>query len=76
VLERGSCRVVSYSHYDPVRLPATLISVLPSFDGRPVEQVLEAIAAEAQITLDRELVRMLVDFEVLAPPPAADESAR
>lgn len=76
LLEYSSCRVVSYSHYDPLRLPATLISVLPSFDGRPMEQVLEAVAAEAQIRLDRELVRKLVDFEVLAPPPAADESAR
>jgi hypothetical protein len=73
VLERGSCRLVSYSRYDPLRLPAALISVLPAFDGRPVEQALESIAKEAQITLDQGLIRKLADFEVLALPPPAEE---
>jgi hypothetical protein len=68
-LERGACQVATYSPYDPLRLPSTLVGVLPAFDGRPLEQVLQTLAREEQIVLDDAFIRKLVDFEMLAVPP-------
>lgn len=67
-MERSSSQVVTYSRYDPLRLPKTLLEVLPAFDGGPLEQVRQALASEQQIVLDDALIRKLVDFELLAEP--------
>ncbi|HEY7123769.1 MAG TPA: hypothetical protein VH540_07425 [Ktedonobacterales bacterium] len=67
-LEQNACRLVTYRTTDPLRLPAALVAVLPAFDGRPLEQVRQTLASEAQVTLDNALLRKLVDFEVLGVP--------
>jgi hypothetical protein len=56
---------ITYSPYDPVRLPAALMTVLHYFDGRPTEAAYRAMADERGIVLDDALVRQLVDFGVL-----------
>ena len=61
--------VTSYRQFDPLSLPQTLISVLPQFDGRPTEEVLQFLAAERKLRVAPELVRKLVDYEVLVPAP-------
>ncbi len=68
LLEQNACQVVTYRTTDPLRLPAALVAALPSFDGRPLEQVRQTLASEAQVTLDDALLRKLVDFEVLGVP--------
>jgi hypothetical protein len=70
-LERNACQIVTYSTTDPLRLPAALVAALPAFDDRPLEQVRQTLASEAQITLSADLIRKLVDFEVLGEPEAA-----
>ncbi len=66
----GSFQVVSivgdrvslrtYRDYDPIAVPAKVFQSLPSFNGRPTEDVLAGEAA-----LDLDTVRRLVDFGVL-----------
>jgi len=73
LLEGRSCQVVTYSRYDPLRLPSALLEVLPAFDGRPLEVVRQRLAAEAHIALDDALIRKLSDFEILAPPETREE---
>ena len=62
--------MVSYSEYDPLVLPAELLAVLPRFDGRPVEEVLRVIEEEERLRLDRDLLRRLVDFQILVRAPS------
>lgn len=69
-LEGRSCQAVTYSGYDPISFPRTLLDALPAFDGRPLEEVRQTLASEQQITLDDALIRKLVDFEVLDTPAA------
>jgi len=71
LLERNTCQVVTYTGTDPLRIPKALVSALPAFDGRPVEQVRQEVASEYHLTLTDTLIRKLVDFEVLAAPEAA-----
>jgi hypothetical protein len=63
----GSTLVVSYNAFDPLRLPGELMEALPFFEGRTVKAALGAIAREKPIQLDLDVVRTLVDFEVLLP---------
>ena len=62
---RTRVRVVTYSKYDPLELPADLLPVLGYFDGRPTQKVLAKIEAETGHILEEGLVRALADFEVL-----------
>jgi len=62
-----SCRVCSYSSFDPLDLPFALFDALRHFDGRPTDAALRAIAAAEGIELDASLVRKLVDFGILTP---------
>jgi len=71
LMERNTCQVVTYTTTDPLRIPKALVSALPAFDGRPVEQVRQGLASEQQLTLTDALIRKLMDFEVLAAPEAA-----
>ena len=61
----GKYSAVTYSPYDPLRMPADLVAVLPHFDGRPTDDVLEEIRVQRGIRLDPALVRRMADFRVL-----------
>lgn len=67
-VEGNSCQIISYSPYDPLRLPKALLDALPTFDGRPTEQARQTIETEKQLALDDTLMRKLVDYELLAAP--------
>lgn len=62
-------RLVTYSPNDPLVVPSVLLGVLHHFDGRPVEQALEAIRSQEMMELEPDLVRRLVDFDVLKEVP-------
>ena len=64
-MEQGSTRVRTYSDFDPLDIPNTVMELLRYFDGRPTEQALAAIANERGIRVDPALVQKLVDFKVL-----------
>jgi hypothetical protein len=64
-------RVNAYTNSDPIDVPNVVMALLPFFDGRPTEEALDAIKDKTGISLDRLLVRKLVDFNVLT---AADSS--
>jgi hypothetical protein len=61
----GKYSAVTYSVYDPLRLSPDLLAVLPHFDGRPSDEVLEEIRVQRGIRLDPALVRRMADFRVL-----------
>jgi hypothetical protein len=63
-------RITSYSRSDPLDLPPVLLRALPAFDGRPIRAVLRALAADADLVLEEDLVRKLLDFEILLPVAA------
>lgn len=60
-------RVTGYSPYDPLDLPEALANVLPQFDGRPTDEVVAKVVQEHGVYLAPEIVRSLLDFEVLVP---------
>lgn len=64
-LNQDSCCVSTYSSMDPVSLPKILIDLLPYFDGRPTDEVLQSIREEEHIALDKSLLRKLTDFQIL-----------
>jgi hypothetical protein len=72
---RETTRVSAYSNTDPIDVPNVVMALLPWFDRRPVEEVLDAIKDKTGISLDRLLVRKLVDFEILTPADASPEPA-
>ncbi len=57
--------VVSYSGYDPLRMPAELAAALPHFDGRPTATVLAELETERNLRLSPALIERLADFRVL-----------
>jgi hypothetical protein len=65
-LSAESARFTSYSPYDPLEVPRALLEVLPHFDGRPTEEVLQGLAEEG-FEVEEALVRRLADFEILLP---------
>lgn len=68
-LSPGTTRVLSYSELDPIELPSELMDVLGYFDGRPTDDALAAIAQERGLEIERDLLRQLVDFQVLVAGP-------
>lgn len=61
----GKYTAVTYSPYDPLRISPELTAVLPHFDGRPTDEVLQEIRVQRGIRLDPALVRRMADFRVL-----------
>jgi hypothetical protein len=60
--------VTTYNGFDPLELPRLLVDVLPYFDGGPTCDALRRIRAERRINVQPDLVRRLVDFELLVEP--------
>jgi hypothetical protein len=71
----SGARVNTYSEYDPLDVPRTVMDLLYDFDGRPTADVLKAIENERQIRVEPDLVRKMVDFGLLQAPaePADDD---
>ncbi len=73
-------RLIGYSPFDPLVLPAVLHADLLRLDGRPIAQVREGIDRHGMLPdnpLDDDLVGRLCDFEVAVPPgrrPAGDDT--
>jgi hypothetical protein len=66
-------RLTTYNGLDPLEVPRELGDALHLFDGRPTRAALAALASSAGLTLERGVLRRLVDFEVLVDaddPPA------
>jgi hypothetical protein len=59
-------RLVGYSPFDPLVLPAGLFADLRRLDGRPIAEVREG-SELSQIRLDDNLLELLHDFEVAVP---------
>lgn len=62
----GGLRAVTYSPFDAIDLPASLIALLPAFDGRPTDEVLEGLRRDHGVELDPGFLRQLLDWGVLA----------
>lgn len=67
---KQTSRVMTYSPYDPLEVSKAVLDLLPFFDGRPIKDVLKRIQKEKRIRLEKDLIRKLVDFQILIPPPA------
>ena len=67
-ITRNTTRVSTYSAFDPVDIPSTVMESLHYFDGRSTAEAIAAIENERNLKLDPSLVRKLVDFELLIPP--------
>jgi Fe-S-cluster containining protein len=61
----GLVRIWSYSQYNPVDLRKEVVDVLPLFDGRPVEEVLDQIRKQNSFQIDEELLLQLTDYKIL-----------
>lgn len=60
--------VEGYDGSDSLELPNEVLDVLHHFDGSTsTTQALRTIHAESGLTIERDLVRLLVDFEILIP---------
>ncbi|HET6249850.1 MAG TPA: hypothetical protein VFE47_19325 [Tepidisphaeraceae bacterium] len=70
-MSAASVSVAAYAAIDPVEMPRALFDALGEFDGRAASQSLDAISNRHGLELSRDLVRGLVDFEILRPsePP-------
>lgn len=66
-LSADSVRILTYSDIDPIEVPSALMDVLGYFEGRSTEEALKAISDEKDLELERDLLRQLVDFQVLVP---------
>jgi len=67
--EQGAL-VVTYSAFDPVAIPALLMTALHYFDGRPTKEAFRALAEERGLQLDDALLETLLDFRVFVGMPA------
>jgi hypothetical protein len=72
VSHRGpeSSRVVTYLDTDALEIQNGLLDLLPRFDGRPTGEILAELRA-AGVQVSPDLLRVLVDFELLVAPPDA-----
>ena len=70
-IESGKYRAVTYSEYDPLLLSPALVAILPHFDGRPSDEVLDEIRVQRDVRLDPSLVRRMADFRVLVEEVAS-----
>jgi len=66
-LSPNCCRVSAGRAFVQLDLSQTLMGVLPYFDGRPTDEVLQAMAQREGVKLNQALIRRLVDFGILVP---------
>ncbi len=66
-IANGKTRIKTLNDFDPVEISNVVMDLLQYFDGRPTEDVLDAIQSEKELILDHSLVRKMVDFGVLVP---------
>lgn len=59
-----------HSRFDGLEVPNAVLAVLPQFEGRSTEEALQA-AREKGVEISPELLRKLLDFQVLVPKPEA-----
>jgi hypothetical protein len=64
-----SVQVKTYSPHDLLKFPRKLLDVLPYLDNQPVSEALQTIEKEKGLRLSMDLVRRLVDFEILTTGP-------
>ena len=64
-MEQNAFSVMTYSGYDTLRLSKPIIGILPYFDGRPVDEVLDEIVEKEQVRVSKDLMRKLIDFGML-----------
>lgn len=65
-------QVKTYSDYDPLKMPRKLFEVLPYLESQPTPEALQTIEREKGLRVGRDLVRKLLDFDILAAEPAAE----
>jgi hypothetical protein len=63
----GKTRIKTVNEFNPIDVSNVVMELLQYFDGRPNEEVLDAIAREKKLVVDPSLVRKMVDFGVLVP---------
>ncbi len=61
----GGVRAVTFSAFDAIDLPSTLVALLPAFDGRPTDEVLAWLEREHGARIEPGFLRQLVDWGVL-----------
>lgn len=61
----GNVRIWTYSRYDPVLIPRSVVEALTSFQNCTTQEALKRIEHERGIRLDSNFVQWLVDFGVL-----------
>jgi hypothetical protein len=64
-LGNDQVQIVSYSANAPLLLPAVVLNLLPYFQGRTVDEAIQAIDEQEHIEMESALVRKLLDFEIL-----------
>ncbi len=69
---RETVRLATYSSYDPVDVSAALLPVLPAFDGSRVPDALRVIERDHGLILRPQLVRKLVDYDLLRAAEAIE----
>jgi len=72
-MELSSVQLKTYSGYDPLKLPRKLLEVLPYLASQPVSEALQTIEREKGLRLSRDLVRKLIDFDILTAEPEAEQ---
>jgi hypothetical protein len=65
---QGTARICTFSEFDPLDVPESVLGLLSHFDGRPTMTVLAAIAEAEGVVFEDALVRKLVDFGLLTEP--------
>ena len=60
-------QLVTYRDYDPLLVTPAVFAALEKFDGRPTASVVAEVAAQGGPPLEPELLRRLVDYEILVP---------
>lgn len=65
-IDADGLAVSTYSRYAPVKLSKPLVSVLHTFDGSATTDTLVRMR-KAGIEIEPQLIRTLVDFNVLVP---------
>lgn len=63
----GGVRAVTYSVMDAIDLPTPLLPLLPLFDGRETQAILDDLSSNHGVGLEPDFLRQLVDWGVLVP---------